>query len=389
MRDLKKPSIHNNFKKWRIKMKEKLFWRSRNACIYFSGFPKANNFWNTNSLTICFVRIRVVTAILMALYAGMVGADSQRLKFATIAPRGSVYHQALMTMGDTWRKSAPGDAVFTAFPDGSQGGEADFVRRMRIGQLSGAFMSATGLSEIEPSAAALQFMPLMFRSWDDIDAVRKRLKSLIEQRFLSKGYVVLYWGDAGWVRFFAKESAIHPDDFKRMKMFTWAGNTTQLDLMQTLGYKPVALETADILPGLQTGLIESVPVTAEWALAAQIDGPASHMLDIRWVPIAAATVITIKAWGSLDSAGQQALRNGAEQAAAQIREQREKLDSGSVEAMKQRGLTVHTLTPELEAEWRKWIAPVYSKIRGGMVPADVFDIVRDTLAEQHALRDLP
>ncbi len=370
-------------------MNTKLLRRFRNAIIFLTGFIKVNASRKGIDNTPCSYHVRIPMAILLVLFVGTADAVPQRLKFATIAPRGTVYHQALLTMGDTWRKSAPADASFTAFPDGSQGGETDFVRRMRIGQLSGAFMSATGLAEIEPSAAALQFMPLIFQSWDDIDAVREKLRSLIEQRFLSKGYIVLYWGDVGWVRFFAKESAVHPDDFKRLKMFTWTGNTTQMELMQTLGYKPVALETADILPGLQTGLIDSVPVTAEWALAAQIDGIATHMLDIRWVPIAAATVVTRKAWDGLDVAEQQALRQGAEQAATLIREQREKLDRGSVEAMKQRGLVVHTLTPELEAEWHQLMEPVYSKIRGRMVPDDVFDIVRDTLAKRHALRDQP
>jgi TRAP-type C4-dicarboxylate transport system substrate-binding protein len=312
-----------------------------------------------------------------------VTAEPLRLKFATIAPRGTVYHEALLTLGDAWRKSAPQDASFAAYPDGSQGGEGDFVRRMRIGQLSGAFMSATGLSEIDPSAGALQFMPLMFRTWEDTDAVGKKLHPFIEKRFLDKGYVVLYWGDVGWVRLFAKKAATHPSDFKQLKMWTWSGNPAQQNLMQTLGYRPVALETADILPGLQTGLLESVPVTAEWALAAQIDQAAPHMLDIRWVPIAAATVVTRKVWDALDPTGQQALRQGSEQAAELIRSRREALDRGSVEAMAQRGLTVHSMTPELDAEWRSLVESAYPRIRGNMVPADVFDQVRAALKELH------
>jgi TRAP-type C4-dicarboxylate transport system substrate-binding protein len=36
-----------------------------------------------------------------------------------------------------------------------------------------------------------------------------------KRSFLDKGFVVLAWGDAGWVRFFSKEPAVRPDDYKK------------------------------------------------------------------------------------------------------------------------------------------------------------------------------
>jgi len=53
-------------------------------------------------------------------------------------------------------KSQTGTPRFNVFTDGSQGGEAEMVRRMRIGQLQAALLSVVGLREIEPSIAALQ-----------------------------------------------------------------------------------------------------------------------------------------------------------------------------------------------------------------------------------------
>jgi len=52
-----------------------------------------------------------------------------------------------------------------------------------------------------------------------------------------------------------------------------------------------------------------------------------------------------------------------------------------VDAMRARGLHVHTLTPEAQAEWQQLIAGAYPRIRGGMVPADVFDLVQQSLAD--------
>ena len=329
---------------------------------------------------------RLAALALLAALAQPAFGQAQRIKLGTLAPRGTVYHQVLLEMGDAWRRAQGAGAAFTVFPDGSQGSEADMVRRMRIGQLNAVLVSVIGLTEIDASAGVLQKMPLMFRSWDDVDAVGRRVRPLIEKRFLDKGFVVLFWVEAGWVRFFSSEPALRPADFRRLKMFAWAGDPEQIALMKTLGYQPVMLETADILPGLQTGLINAVPVTAQWALATQVDAIAPHMLDIHWVPIVGAAVITRAAWEGTSQAGREALRDSAARAAARLRALRESADLDAVEAMRKRGLHVHALTPALDAEWRALAEAVYPNIRGAMVPADLFDAARGALAEESATR---
>ena len=310
-----------------------------------------------------------------------VRADAPRLRFATLLPRGSLYHRVLLELGQSWRRAEGTDATFTVFSDGVQGDEADTVRRMRIGQLSGAMISVVGLTEIEPGAAALQYMPLMFRSWEEVDAVGQKLRPVLEQRIAERGFIVLYWGEAGWVRFFSKQPAVRPTDFQHLKIYSWSGSPDQVRLMRTLGYNPVVLQTADILPGLQTGLIDAVPLIASWALAAQIDAVAPHMLDIHWAPVVGATVLTRKAWDGLSPAGQAALKQAAQKATQDLRAQRESGDAEAIEAMRKRGLKVHTLDAATQTEWQQLVLKSYPSIRGTMVPADTFDTVQQTLAE--------
>jgi TRAP-type C4-dicarboxylate transport system substrate-binding protein len=328
--------------------------------------------------------LRSLPAAAIALAAPRAHAEAQRLRFATLLPRGSLYHRALLEVGESWRRAAGGDAAFTVFTDGVQGDEADLVRRMRIGQLQGAMISVVGLSEIDQGATALQFMPLMFRSWEEVDVAGQLLHPMLEKRMAERGFVVLYWGEAGWVRFFSRAAAVRPGDFKRLKLFAWTGTPAQVDLMRTLGYQPVVLETADILPGLQTGLIDAVPLIPTWALATQVDTVAPHMLEMRWVPIVGAAVMARKAWDALSPAGQAALRQAALKATADLRAARERGDAEAIAAMRQRGLKVHPLTPQAEAEWREMVAASYPHIRGGMVPADVFDTVQKTLTDFRA-----
>ena len=315
--------------------------------------------------------------------------DAVKIRLGALAPRGTTWHRSLLEMGEKWRTVQGAGAEFIVYAGGSQGGEADMVRRMRVGQLNAAMLSVIGLTEIDDSVAALQKMPMMFRSWDELDHVREKLRAPLEKRFLDKGFVVLCWGDAGWVRFFSKEAALRPADYRRMKVFAWAGDNPQADIMKTLGYQPVVLEISDILPGLQTGMISMVPSTPFWALTLQFYQHASYMLDMNWAPMVGAVVVTRKVWDAMSPAGQQALRQAGEIAGAQLRTVSRREQEESVAAMKKRGLKAQALTAELEAEWRSVAEQTYPMIRGKTVPVEFFDEVRRLLHEYRSAQGAP
>jgi TRAP-type C4-dicarboxylate transport system substrate-binding protein len=313
-------------------------------------------------------------------------AEGLRLRMGTLVPKGSSYHRALLELGERWRRAQGEGASFTVYTDGTQGGEADMVRRMRVGQLNGGLLSVIGLLEIERTAAALQTMPLVYRDWSELDYVRDRVAPLIEQKMYEKGFVVLFWGDGGWVRFFSRQPALRPEDFRRMRMFVWAGDSEQVDIMKDLGYQPVSIETADILPGLQTGLIDAVPATPFFALAGQFNGPAPHMLDLKWAPIVGACVVTRKVWEAMTPSSREELKAASQVAARQIRQRARQEDLESIEAMKRRGLIVSSPSAEIEAQWRSTAEQIYPRIRGASVPAPIFDEVARLLAEYRAAR---
>ena len=321
---------------------------------------------------------------LMAVSAA--GAADKQLRIGTLAPKNSLYHRQLMELGEVWRTAQGGNAKYLVYPDGSQGGEAELARRMRIGQLQGALLSVVGLREIEPSIGALQNLPLLFKSWEEVDYVREKMRPAMEKKFLDKGFVVLAWGDAGWVRFFSKEPALRPSDLKKMKIFAWGSELEQQEIMKSLGYTPVPLETSDILPAIQTGMINVVPSTPYFALASQIYTTAPHMLEINWAPIVGALVVTKKAWDEMTPATQSAVRVASDKVGLQLRTKARQEVEEAVDAMKKRGLIVNRPTPEQLREWNELAEKLYPRIRGAMVPAETFDEVFVHLKAFRALK---
>lgn len=329
------------------------------------------------------ILIRTLIAALLAAASTSttLAAEAMRIKLATLAPRGSVYHRSLQEMGEAWRKAEGGNANIIIYTDGSQGGEEDVVRRMRVGQLNAAMISVVGLSEIDRTVAALQFIPLAFQSREELEYVLDAVRPRLDQRLREKGFEALFWANAGWVRFFSKEPALHPDDFKKRRLFAWAGNNEQVEMTKSMGYRPVALETGDIIPGLQTGLIDTVPAMTMWALATQMDRAAPHMIEMKWSPIVGAVVVTRQAWDAMSPAGREALRQSAARVSAELRTHQAHADDEAIEAMVRRGLHVQRLTPEAEAAWHSLAQRAYPMIRGRTVPAETFDEVTRLIAE--------
>jgi TRAP-type C4-dicarboxylate transport system substrate-binding protein len=325
-----------------------------------------------------FVSLAFVCGLLVSVNrAG--AAEPVKVRLGTIAPKGSSYTKHLQAMGEQWRKAPGGGVLLTIYPDGTMGSEADMVSRMRLGQLQAALVTTTGLTEIEPSAAGLQTIPKAFRSLEEVDYIGQKLQPMLEKRLEAKGFVVLFWSDTGFVRFFSKQPMITPDDLRKTKLFISANRPAELEIYHDVGCNPVPLEVSDVLPGLQTGLIDTVCLPPSFVLAIQLDSMAPNMLDMNWVPLVGAAIINKKTWDSFSPETQQALRKSAKEVGKLIKADGRRESVESIEALRKRGLKIHTVTPEINAEWDQTIEQAYPKIRGTVVPADIFDEVMSQL----------
>lgn len=329
----------------------------------------------------------VLGAVALAMAAqgiapAVTAAEKKELRIATVAPSGSSFHKRLQSLSGEWSRG-PGGVSMNIYA-GTQGGELQIVRRMRVGQIQGAMLTSVGLAQIERSVTALQYMPLMFRDWDDVDRVRERLRPDLEARLLAAGYVVLFWGDGGWVRYFSSKPIQRVHDLKSLRVYASSGDPQSVELMKTY-YTPVVLEPDQILLGLRNGMIDALPVPSFLANFNQVPAYAPYMLDLRWAPITGALVLTEKAWKQLDPASQAWLRETSERAGVEMRRASRLEDEQAVRAMQDKqGLKVTTMTAEAEREWRTEVARLYPRIRGTLVPAAMFDAAVDTLKGRRA-----
>ena len=308
-----------------------------------------------------------------------------RIQVGTLVQKDTSVHQLLKGMAAKWQKAAAGGLTVTFHTDGVMGGEADMIRRMRIGQLQAAVLTVAGLGGIDPALSALQKMPLAFRSLDEVVYVRTKLFPKLEQRLRDKDFVLLCLSDAGWVRCFSKSKAVVPADFQKLKMFATAGDKEYIQVMREMGFRPVPLEYQDTLTGLATGnMIEALASAPFYALAGQFYTEAKHMVEVNWVPLVGGVVMHRKTWEQFPPETQKEMLRIAQETGELVQKQTRQEAEEAVVAMRKRGLTVHTLGAQERAAWEEFARSLEGKVRGRLVPAETFDEVQALLKEYRA-----
>ena len=292
------------------------------------------------------------------------------VKMGTLVPDGSAWHVILKQMGEKWKANG---VELRLYPGGILGDEKDVIRKMRIGQVQGGVMTVVGLAEIDKSVMALA-MPMMYESDDELDYVREKMMTHFTQRFAKKGFVILNWGDAGWVTFFGKKAIHTPEELKAHKFFIWAGDSDSLNIWKSAGYSPIPLAPTDILTGLQTGLIDSFDTTPITALSFQWFKSAPYMTELKWAPLVGGTVISKKTWDALTPAQRDAIQKASSDAGLALRKDIRSQEQKVLDVMKGNGLTVVPLTADEKGQWKKTFQDAYPILMDKLVPKESFDL---------------
>lgn len=316
---------------------------------------------------------RVLLALLLSTLA--LSAQTLNIRLGTLVPKGSPWHEILLKMGEEWKAASGGKVELTIYPGGEQGDEPEMVQKIRIKKLQAVALSGAGLSGIDPSVTALE-VPMMLSSYEELDYVRDHISDRLEKGLAQHGFIVLNWGDAGWVHFFTKQPATHPDEIRKMRLCVLQGDNSTFELYKINGFHPVALAATDILTGLQTGLIDAFQSPPLFALSNQWFGGAKNMLDIKFAQLVGATVIDKQVWDKIPPAVQKQMRASALTAGKALRDEIRKAETASIPMMQQFGMNVERPDPKAVAEWRQLAEGIWPKLRGTMMPADLFDDVK-------------
>lgn len=294
------------------------------------------------------------------------------VKMATLAPKNSSWHKIIENMGAEWKNISNGEVELRVYAGGVAGDDRDVVRKMRLGTINGAVLTAVGVSEIDKSVYALE-VPMMYSSYEEVYAVLERMQPTLDGAMAQKGFVVLHWADGGWIHYFTSHPAPTPAELKREKLFSWAGDDAADQIVKAAGFNPVPLPATELATALQTGLVTALAVSPQVAVISQYYRNAPNMTDLKWQILLGATVITSATWEKIPAALRPALMKAAAEAGQRMRAESRKNYARDIAAMKSRGLNVVAVSASDRAQWAQTAAATYPKLRGAIIPAAAFD----------------
>lgn len=311
-----------------------------------------------------------------ALVSGLFGSLKAQapiiVRMATLVPQGSVWELILKETGERWKKASGGRVTVRLNAGGTMGDDPEVVRKMRIGSIDAAVLTAVGLAEIDKSVYALG-VPMMYASYEELYYTLDKLRPRLEATLEKKDYVVLNWADGGWVHFFAKTPVAVPDDLRKQKLFSWAGDTDSLEIWKAAGFNPVPLPSTELSSALKTGLVTAFGSPPQVAVISNYYVDAKNLTDVNWALLLGATVIRKSVWDKLPADAKPAMLEAAKDAGRRLQADIRGSFDKDIEAMKKNGLRVVAVDAKARAQWVKMAENTYPSIRGKIVPADVFD----------------
>jgi len=327
---------------------------------------------------------RNILIIVLCLSVQLLWAKKIIVKMATLAPEGTDWHGLLVDLGQQWIEATDGEVRLRIYPGGVVGDERDMIRKMRIGQIHGAAITNEGMTEINPYFSAF-FMPMMYQSYEEVDFVRERLNVELYDETEKNGFKILTMVDVGWVYWFSSEPVYTPEDLKKSKIFTWAGDYKSAQLYEKHGYQPVPLAITDVLSGLQTGLINTLGFNPMYALAQQLFGIADNMLDMKWGNMTAAIVIDNRTWNRIKPEYQSMMLDIAQNMGNNFQKKNRHETNKAIDVMKEYGLTVNTPMPDQVKKWENLIERMYPDLRGSLIDEVTFDRLMEIIKEMDSL----
>lgn len=242
-----------------------------------------------------------ILALAVALFAA--NAAAATFKIATLSPEGSSWMKMLRKHGASIEQRTGGEVKFKFYPGGVMGDDKAVMRKMRVGQLHGAVITAGGLAQTYPDIV-LYNLPMVFRNDDEVDYVRTRLDRELMAGLRERKFVGFGLAEVGFAYPMSQEPAIKLSEVRSLKVWTPDNDPASLRAFEAFDISPIPLPIADVLAGLQTGLIDSVASPPIGTIALQWHTQVEHALDLPLIYVYGSFVMTDRSFKKLSAAHQ-------------------------------------------------------------------------------------
>ncbi len=190
------------------------------------------------------------------------------LKLATIAPEGTPWAEQVTQYKAQVESTSKGRLRIKPFLGGALGDENQTVAECRRGAVALWGGTTGALATSVPEISVLE-LPCLLRGPEEADHILdKVLAADLKQRLAERGFVLLFWSENGFRSFGTRWGPVRgPADLKGHKMRSQE-SLVHLETYRALGALPQPIAVTEVLPALQTGVVDGFDNTPLYTFAA-------------------------------------------------------------------------------------------------------------------------
>jgi len=221
-----------------------------------------------------------------------------------------------------------------------------------------------------------------------VDYVRGHMDATLLDGLRSKGFVGFGIAEVGFAYAMTKDRVESFDEIRSQKVWIPDGDPGAELAISTFDITPIPLSIADVLGGLQTGLIDSVAVPPVGAIALQWHTQLKYVFDLPLLYIYGLLVVQDRQFDRLEPADQAVVSEVMGNVVREVNAQNRKDHERAVEVLMQQGLSWSEPTPAEVARWRGLAREASAQIIGNEVisPA-LYESLLEELAEYRGTLD--
>lgn len=304
-------------------------------------------------------------------------AGAATLKLATLSPDGSYWMERMRQGAAEVAEKTDGRVKIKIYPGGVMGDDKAVLQKMRMGQLHGGAMIVGSLSDYYTDAQ-IYSLPLVFRSVEEVDHVRQEMDPILLAGMEKGGFVAFGLAEGGFAYIMSKAPVTGVDDLRARKVWVPDNDPSLAEAVKAFDVSPIPLSIADVLAGLQTGLIDTVATPPIGAVALQWHTQVDHLMDVPFLYIYAALGVDKRAFSRLSARDQATVRGVMGEAFADIDRRNRKDNVAALGALKGQGIAFQEPPPGEMERWRKIAAKVPDRLvsAGRLSPEMVDRLIR-------------
>jgi TRAP-type C4-dicarboxylate transport system substrate-binding protein len=296
----------------------------------------------------------VVGSLLGLLLLAAVGnAHAVVFKIATISPDGSLWMRALRQAAAEILERTEGRVTFKFYPGGVMGDDKAVMRKIRLGQLHGAVMTVGGLTRTYTDIQ-LYNMPMAFHSLGEVDYVRERMDPVLLAGLEERGFVAFGIAEVGFAYAMSMVRVTSVSEVQAQKVWVPSGDEGAQRTLVSFDVAPIPLSIADVLGGLQTGLINGVTVPPVAAIALQWHTQLDHVLDLPLMYIYGTFAVTGGQFRKLSVEDRSLVHKVLSDAVTDVNGRNRKDHERAVEVLQAQGLAWNVPQSEEVDEWQSY-----------------------------------